>query len=263
MGIEVIDLYAGYRRGDFVLRGVNIVIQGDAVILGPNGSGKTTLLRAITGITVFKKGRILIDELDVESIRGRPGIISTNLPEVVISSRLPVKHFASFYLDLTSGDLDYFKDLVLRLGGVEVLEKRYHELSAGLKKIVLNALAIATRARYILLDEPFENLDPARRVAVLREILNSTGVKVVDTHATWLIKSLPEWDVYLMAEGLIYGPLKPRELEELRVSTSPVEDAVLRVKLKNGEVFLSKSTGTPLSSLESLDKLYEVLTWRY
>jgi len=263
VAIEIIDLYAGYRRGDFILRGVNMVIQGDAIILGPNGSGKTTLLRTIVGITVSKKGMILIDGLDVESIRGRPGLISTNLPEVIISSRLPVKHVASFYLDLTSGDFNYFKDLVSRLGSVEVLEKRYHELSAGLKKIVLNTLAIATRARYILLDEPFENLDPARRVAVLREILDSPGVKVVDTHATWLIKSLPEWDVYLMVEGLIYGPLKPRELEELKVSTSPVEDAVLQIKLKVGEVYLSRSTGTPLSSLESLDKLYEVLTWRY
>ena len=169
MAIEVIDLHAGYRRGDFVLRGVNMVIRGDAVILGPNGGGKTTLLRAIAGIAVSKKGRILVDGLDVESIRGRPGLISTNLPEVIVSSRLPVKHVASFYLDLTSGDFNYFKDLVSRLGSVEVLEKRYHELSAGLKKIVLNALAIATGARYILLDEPFENLDPARRVAVLRE----------------------------------------------------------------------------------------------
>jgi len=262
MTIEIIDLHAGYRKGDFVLRGVNMVVRGDAVILGPNGSGKTTLLRAITGITVSKKGRILIDGLDVESIRGRPGLISTNLPEVIVSSRLPVKHVASFYLDLTSGDINYFKDLVSRLGSIEVLEKRYHELSPGLKKIVLNALAIATRARYILLDEPFENLDPARRVAILREILDSPGVKVIDTHATWLIKSLSEWDVYLMAEGLIYGPLKPRELEELKVSTSPVEDAVLQIKLKVGEVYLSKSAGTPLSSLESLDKLYEVLTWR-
>jgi ABC-2 type transport system ATP-binding protein len=189
-------------------------------------------LRAIAGITVSKKGRILIDGLDVESIKGKPGIISTNLSEVIIVSRLPVKHVASYYLDLTSGDFDYFEDLVSRLGGVEVLEKRYHELSAGLKKIVLNALAIATRAKHILLDEPFENLDPARRVAVSREILDSTSAKVVNTHATWLIKSLPEWGAYLMAEGLIYGPLKPRELEELKVPTSPVEDAVLRVKLK-------------------------------
>jgi len=263
VGIKLVDLYAGYRRGQFVLRGVNLEITDNTIILGPNGSGKTTLLRTIVGITVSKRGRILIDGVDVDSIRGRPGLVAANLPEVVISTRLSVKHIASYYLDVLGGDYEYFKDLASRLGGVEVLEKRLHELSAGLKKIVLNTLAIATRAKYILLDEPFENLDPARRVVMLKEIVSASGVKVMDTHATWLLRALPEWNTYLMAEGLVYGPLRPRELEELRVSREPVEDIVLTIKLKTGNIYLSKTTGTPLSSLESLDKLYEVLTWQY
>jgi len=87
VAIEIIDLHAGYRRGDFVLRGVNMVIQGDAVILGPNGSGKTTLLRAITGITVSKKGRILIDGLEDAYIGGRYFIRRYNLREYEESRR--------------------------------------------------------------------------------------------------------------------------------------------------------------------------------
>jgi len=263
VGIELVDLYAGYRGGQFILRGVDLRITSNTIILGPNGSGKTTLLRTILGVTVSKRGRVLIDGVDVDSVRGRPGLVATNLPEVVIFTRLPVKHVASYYLDVLGGDYEFFKDLATRLGGVEVLEKRLHELSAGLKKIVLNTLAIATRARYILLDEPFESLDPAKRVAMLKEIVRASGVKVMDTHATWLLRALPEWDTYLMAEGLVYGPLRPRELEELRVSKEPVEDAVLTIKLRTGNIYLSKTTGTTLSSLESLDKLYEVLTWQY
>jgi ABC-2 type transport system ATP-binding protein len=219
-------------------------------------------MRTILGITVLKRGKVLVDGVDVDSIRGCPGLIATNLPEVVVSLRLPVKHVASYYLDLLGGDYGYFKELVAKLGGVEVLEKRFHELSAGLKKIVLNVLALTSKAKYILLDEPFENLDPARRVAMLKEIIDVKGVKVMDTHATWLLKALPNWDIYLMAEGFIYGPLKPRELEELKISKEPVGDAVLKIKLKAGDVYLSKNAGIPLSNLESLDKLYEVLTWR-
>ncbi|MCC6010326.1 MAG: ATP-binding cassette domain-containing protein [Fervidicoccaceae archaeon] len=263
MSIEFVDLYAGYRRGDYVLKGINMRIANNTIILGPNGSGKTTLMRVVLGITVSKKGKILIDGLDVDSVRGLPGLVAANLPEIVVSSRLPVKHVASYYLDILEGDYEYFRDLVGRLGGAEVLEKRLHELSAGLRKIILNAIALATKAKYVLLDEPFENLDPARRVAMLKEILGVRGIKVMDTHATWLLKALPDWDTYLMVEGSVYGPLKPGELEELKVSREPVRDVRITIKLKTGDVYLSKLSGTPLTSLESLDKLYEVLAWRY
>jgi len=58
------DLYAGYRRGDYVLKGINLRIANNTIILGPNGTGKTTLMRVVLGIAVSKKGKILIDGLD-------------------------------------------------------------------------------------------------------------------------------------------------------------------------------------------------------
>jgi len=73
VGIELVDLYAGYRGGQFILRGVDLRITSNTIILGPNGSGKTTLLRTILGVTVSKRGRVLIDGVDVDSVRGRPG----------------------------------------------------------------------------------------------------------------------------------------------------------------------------------------------
>ncbi|MFZ8783814.1 MAG: ATP-binding cassette domain-containing protein [Desulfurococcaceae archaeon] len=263
MTIKLVDIYAGYRRGDFILKGVDMEITGDTIMLGPNGSGKTTLMRTLLGISVSKRGKIIIDGVDIDSIKGAPGLLSGNLPELFMLSRLPVKHVAKFYLDLIGGDYNYFEELVTRIGEKGVLGKKFYELSAGLKTIVLDALALASKANYVLLDEPFESLDPARRVAMLNEIVKSKSVKIMSTHTTWLLNSLGDWNVYLMVEGLIYGPLKPRELLDLKVSRKPVGGIVLSIKLRSGgEVYLTKTTGTPISGIDSLDKLYEVLTWQ-
>ena len=261
-GIELVDVTSGYRRGEYVLKSVSMRMESDTVILGPNGSGKTTLFRAVLGLTPHKRGRILIDGVEVESIRGRQGLVAANLPEVFIGSRLPVRDLAALYLDLLGGDFDYFVDILDRFDARDALGRRIYHLSAGLRKIVHNAIALASKCRYVLLDEPFENLDPARRVAMLKEIVGSRGVKVVNTHMTWMIKHLSEWGVYIMVEGRAYGPLKAPDLSELRISREGVGDTVLSIRLRGGtEVYLSRSTGTPLSSLDSLDKLYEVLTW--
>ena len=261
MSIELVDVYVWYRKEDYVLRGVNVKISNNTVILGPNGSGKTTLIRSILGFVVSRKGRVLIDGVDVDSITGAIGLISTNLREVMINSKQSVKSVVKFILKLTNGDYKYFEDIVTRFTGRDVLKKNFTELSEGQKKIVLNALALASRAKYIVLDEPFEGLDPARRAAMLNEIQKTSGVKIMSTHVTWMLKNLLDWDLYLVVEGCVYGPLKVSELGELKISSKPVEDAVLTIKLKSGsQVYLSKTTGIPLSSLDTLDKLYEVIS---
>jgi len=260
MPIELLGVYARYGGRDYVLRNVNARISGDTVILGPNGSGKTTLMRAILGFVVSREGKVLVDGVDVDSIRGAPGLMATNLREVMINSKQPVRDVVRFVLELVDGDYSYFTDVAERFLGRSALAKNFTALSEGQRRVVLNAMALASRARYILLDEPFEGLDPARRVAMLNEILGADGVKVVSTHVTWMLKNLPSWDLYLVVEGAVYGPLKVSELGELKISGKPVE-AALTIELRSGSrVYLSKTSGTPLSSLDTLDKLYEVIS---
>jgi len=261
MPIELVDVYAWYAKRDYALKGVNARISNDTIVLGPNGSGKTTLMRTILGLVVSKSGRVLIDGVDVDSVRGATRLMASNLREVMINSKQPVRDVAKFILELVEGDYERFIDIVARFAEGGVLKRNFAALSEGQKKIVLNALALASRAKYILLDEPFEGLDPARRVAMLNEIREASGVKIISTHVTWMLKNLPSWDLYLVVEGLVYGPLSVGYLGELKISDKPVEDAVLTIRLRSGShVYLSKTVGTPLSSLDTLDKLYEVIS---
>jgi ABC-2 type transport system ATP-binding protein len=262
LGIELIDVTSGYRKREYILKNINLKIDHNTIILGPNGSGKTTLFRTILGLTPHKKGEILIDGVNIESIHGNPGLIATNLPEVFMHTRLSIRELADLYLDILGGDFDYFMEIAYRMGAKDILDKKIHELSAGFRKIIYNAISLASKSKYILLDEPFENLDPARRVAMLKEILNSKSVNLINTHMTWMYEPFGKWEVYIMVEGRVYGPLEAARLKELRITKEKISDAILSIKLSSGvEIYLSESTGIPLSSLDTLDKLYEVLTW--
>jgi len=189
-------------------------------------------------------------------------LIATNLPEIFMHTRLSIRELADLYLDILGGDFDYFREIAYRMGAKDILDKKIRELSAGFRKIIYNAISLASKSKYILLDEPFENLDPARRVAMLKEILNSKSVNLINTHMTWMYEPFGRWEAYIMVEGRVYGPLEAARLKELRITKEKISDAMLSIKLSSGvEIYLSESTGIPLSSLDTLDKLYEVLTW--
>ncbi|MCD6409710.1 MAG: ABC transporter ATP-binding protein, partial [Candidatus Verstraetearchaeota archaeon] len=66
------------------------------------------------------------------------------------------------FMDLTNGDMDLALKILEDLGvDAGLLRKRKPwELSAGQKKAYSTAIALASRAKHVLLDEPFEQLDP-------------------------------------------------------------------------------------------------------
>lgn len=64
--LDVYGLVAGYP-GTGVLRGVGFGLGAGecAVVTGASGSGKTTLLRAVSGLLVPERGRVVLDGADV------------------------------------------------------------------------------------------------------------------------------------------------------------------------------------------------------
>jgi iron(III) transport system ATP-binding protein len=147
-------------------------------LLGPSGSGKTTLLRLIAGFERPDEGRILIGDrlvVDVGSPVWAPAErrgVGMVFQDYALFPHLTVAENIRFGLQNTSRKerQSRVKEL-LELTALEPHASRYpHQLSGGQQQRVALARALAPRPRAILLDEPFNGLDPELRPQVRREV---------------------------------------------------------------------------------------------
>jgi len=255
------NVWAGYRRGAPVLRGIDCVIEPPTVLLGPNGAGKTTLFRVVLGLTPLSSGRVEIDGVDIDRIHGAPGLVATNLDEVYTLLKLPIKDLARLYLDLVDGDMDRFMSLASEFGLTHLLSKNLWSVSAGERRLALNLIALSTRCRYVLLDEPFENLDPRMRVRMLNTVLSESRRVIMNTHATWLLKWLRGWRAFIVVSGRVYGPVEASALPQLSIAPGERSGAVLVFEVEGRKYSLLQGEGARISEMDSLDRLYEVAAY--
>jgi len=258
--VEGLEVSYG-RFKEPVLKNVNAVFDDKSLILGPNGSGKTTLFRALCGLTNIRKGRILVDGVNMEEIYAKTGVIMANFPEILSLLSIRVSDIIRLYADLTGGDQGLAHKILADLGISEdfLKSKKLHELSAGQTKAVCTAIALSTRAKHILLDEPFEQLDPARKNKLIRYLTEYDGIIILNTHETWLIKNLIHWKTFFMFEGSLYGPILVEELLNAKFSFQEEAKALMKLVISGKTISLiSEGHGKPILSLESLDKIYEL-----
>jgi len=255
------NLEVSYRhRQEPVLKRVNATFDSKSLVLGPNGSGKTTLFRAICGLTNITNGRILIDNLDVKEIYAKTGILAVNFPEVLSLLSVKVYDLIKLYADLTNGDSSIAYKILRELGLTDKIlrSKKLRELSAGQMKAVCTAIALSMKAKHVLLDEPFEQLDPARKHVLIKYLEDYDGIIVLNTHETWLLRKLAGWKVFFMFEGFLYGSVLVEDLLKARLSLKDEPEALIKMKVSGRPISLIRGKrGKSILSLESLDKVYE------
>ncbi len=159
--------------------------KGELVaLLGESGSGKTTLLRMIAGFEDPTAGSIRIESMLVcdafHSVGPEHRRVSMVFQESSLFPHLDVQRNICFGLGKQPRRVrDARLAELLELTGLEGLGSRYpHELSGGQRQRVSLARAIAPGPSILLLDEPFNNLDPTlkyRLIEDVREILKRTA----------------------------------------------------------------------------------------
>lgn len=157
------------------------IFRGEILtVLGPSGCGKTTLLRMIAGLERPDEGRVLIDGIEVSSpnkmVPPFKRKLSMIFQDLALWPHMTVKGNIKFVMEK-----NLTKDM-LREEIHEILEKvnligfnnRYpHQLSGGEKQRLAIARALASRPAYLLMDEPFSNLD-----SLLKEELQNVVIKL-------------------------------------------------------------------------------------
>lgn len=177
--IEIVHLTKYYGK-EKALDGVSLNFpHGEIiVIVGPSGCGKTSLLRLVAGLEIPDDGKIVIEGTlagsPVFSLAPHRRGLSLIFQDLALWPHMTVSGHIEFVLQKKKLQKDLLRGAIDKaLGEVSLsgYDNRYpHELSGGEQQRLAIARAIVTRPKYLLMDEPFSNLD-----SILKEdLLNLT-----------------------------------------------------------------------------------------
>ena len=217
-----------YRRRT-VVDGVSLAVeQGTCVgLLGPNGAGKTTTFYMVVGMVRPDAGDVFLDTggdaLRITRTpmyrRARLGLGYLAQEESVFGS-MTVEDNLHAVLDFQDLDRDArharVDELIAEFGLQTVRQSKGHVLSGGERRRTEIARALATRPRFILLDEPFAGVDPIAVEDIMGIVsgLRDRGIGVLITdhnvHETLAITDR----AYLLYDGKIFVEGTAQELAD-------------------------------------------------
>lgn len=211
---ELRSVTATHDDGTVALRDCSLSL-GDrerSFILGVNGSGKTSLLLLLDGLMRPAGGELLFrgspfryDRRCLTELRRRVGILFQNPDSQLFSASIREDvSFGPVNMGLSTAEVGRRVEGALEMVGLrEIADRPVHSLSFGQKKRAALAGLLAMEPEVVLLDEPFDGLDPPMRESLRRILdrLSGAGVTVImtghDVDLAW------EWSdrIFLLHDG--------------------------------------------------------------
>lgn len=206
-----------------VLRDVSLYVQRGEVVglLGPNGAGKTTCFYIVTGLLAPDYGLITLDGHDITDLpmyrRSRLGV--GYLPqEASIFRGLSVEQNIRAILEVTESEPDRrevrLEELMAEFSITHLRRTPALALSGGERRRVEIARALASRPRFMLLDEPLAGIDPIAvndirsLVAHLKD--RGIGVLITDHNVRETLEIVDR--AYILHDGSVLMEGRPSEI---------------------------------------------------
>ncbi|MBL8310349.1 MAG: LPS export ABC transporter ATP-binding protein [Burkholderiales bacterium] len=206
-----------------VVHDVSLTVDSGEVVglLGPNGAGKTTCFYMIVGLVAADGGAIKLDGRDLTHLpiheRARQGL--SYLPqEASIFRKLTAGENIRAILELREKDESVIeRELQALLDDLAIAHLRDTPsvaLSGGERRRLEIARALASRPRFILLDEPFAGVDPIAVIEIQRIVrfLRERGIGVLITDHN-VRETLGICDrAYIISEGRVLADGHPETI---------------------------------------------------
>jgi ABC-2 type transport system ATP-binding protein len=188
-------------------------------VLGPNGAGKTTVLHMMAGLLRPSAGKIL---LDGEATAGHPSMYRkiALVPErEAVYPFLTGREFVRMSAKLQGlADIEGATNTAIELVDIGFAQdRRIATYSKGMRQRVKIAAALVHDPTVLLLDEPFNGMDPRQRIHMM-EVLRGLGVAgklvVISSHILEELNDLAT-SVLVMVAGRLAASGHFREIRRL------------------------------------------------
>ena len=231
--IQIRELYKSFN-GQPVLRGLNLTIaDGELlVIIGRSGGGKSVLLKHLIGLFRPDSGHILINGVDLPTLRGRAmdtlrekfGVVFQgnalfDSMSVFDNVAFPLRERTTLSPEVIQARVE---EKLEQVGLAGAGHKLPAEISGGMRKRVAIARALVTEPEIVFLDEPTTGLDPIL-CTTIHHMIRDLHRKL---HFTAVMASHEIPDIFQIAhrvamlnDGVIVEAGTP---EEIQASTNPV-----------------------------------------
>ena len=166
--IEVKNLVKKYDE-TLAINDLNITFkEGIYGLVGHNGAGKSTLLRIISNVVYKTSGSITVNGHDSSTKEARDNIFF--LPDFPYSKgNMDIDQMYRYYSIFYDIDKENFYRLINEF---ELpLKRRISTFSKGMRRQTFIALSLSMNRNVILMDEPFDGLDPLVLIKIKDELL--------------------------------------------------------------------------------------------
>lgn len=202
---------------------VSLTLQAGEIVglLGPNGAGKTTTFYMVVGLIPATHGRVFLDGRNVTGMpmwqRARAGV--GYLPqEASIFRKLTVWENVMAVvetLDLNERERrDRTAQQLTELGLEKLARQPAFTLSGGERRRLEIARALATKPRFLLMDEPFSGVDPisvAEVQSIIRKLKErGIGILITDHNVRETLSIVDR--AYLIHQGRVLVSGTPSEI---------------------------------------------------
>ncbi len=153
-------------------------------LIGPNGAGKTTLINLLTGVIAPTEGQVFLDGRDVTAFsasqRVRLGLSRTFQINQLFPHLTPIESLGLAISERNRSGSDFWRvagtrpaivaeieELLTRFGLEAEMDRPTRQLPYGKQRLLEIALALATRPRVLLLDEPAAGVPEEERQDIL------------------------------------------------------------------------------------------------
>ena len=233
--IKIINVHKSFGQLE-VLKGINMEVELNKVhsILGASGSGKSTLLQCINGLEKIQKGKILVDEIEVNdkktnlnSLRKKIGIVFqqfnvfphlTTLENVTLALKTVLKKNKKEAKEIAEQQIQ-------KIGLSDKMNVYPSKLSGGQQQRLAIARALAMSPSYMLFDEITSALDPmlvGEVLDALRLLKNEGMTMMIVTHEVRFAKEVSDRVSFLNA-GQVIESGSPNEIIDSPKKTETIK----------------------------------------